>query len=250
MDTNNGQWLEVTFDKSIGRYLAYNDHGYSCQGQPCERQVSLFDAPSPWGPWTTFDYEDEFDNVGCGTNCLGDRVEVSFFLMQKWFSPDGLTVWPEYSSTGPYDSLNLIEGTMRLASGSTVKGLTISSGTPAVLDRLTLSNPGNLEYIDRTYRLKSIPSAYLGLEMIRLANNDKWVSAGNYVTFTSTVAQHICIGWDQTNPVPAWLSSWTRTADKLAGNASFEVWRKWFAAGRVQIPGPSTRDNYLLLVGC
>ena len=91
-------------------------------------------------------------------NCLADRIEVSFFLMQKWFSSDGLTVWPEYSSTGPYDSLNLIEGTMRLAPGSTVKGLTISTGTPAVLDRLTLSNPGNLEYIDRTYRLTSIPS--------------------------------------------------------------------------------------------
>jgi len=249
-DTNNGQWLEVTFDKAIGRYLAYNDHGYSCQGQPCERQLSLFDAPSPWGPWSTFDYEDEFDNLGCGTNCLADRIEVSFLLMQKWFSPDGLTVWAQYSSTGPYDSLNLIEGTMRLAPGSTVKGLTTSTGTPAVLDRLTLSNPGNLEYIDRTYRLKSVPSRYLGLETIRLANNDKWVSANNYVTFTSTIAQNICLAWDQSNPIPAWLSSWTRTADTLIGNASFEVRRRWFAAGPVQIPGPATRDNYLLLLGC
>jgi hypothetical protein len=250
IDTNNGQWLEVTFDKAIGRYLAYDDHGYSCQGQPCERQVSLFDAPSPWGPWTTFDYEDEFDNAGCGTNCLGDRAEVSFFLMQKWFSPDGLTLWGQYSSTGPYDSLNLIEGTMRLAPGSTVKGLAISSGTPAVLDRLTLTHPGNLEYIDRTYRLTSIPSAYLGLEMIRLANNDKWLSASNYVTFTSTVAQNVCVGWSQADPLPTWLSSWTRTGDKLVGNVSFEVLRKWFAAGTVQIPAASTHDNYLLLVGC
>ena len=215
-DTNNGQWLEVTFDKAIGRYLAYNDHGTACQGGPCERQVSLFDAPSPWGPWTTFDYEDQFDNVGCGTNCLGNRVEVSFQLMQKWISSDGLTLWPEYSATAPYDSLNLIQGTMWLAAGSTVKGVAISSGTPAVLDRLTLSNPGNLEYIDRSYRLTSIPSAYLGLEMIRLANNDKWVAGGNYVTFTSTVAQNVCLGWDQVNPVPAWLAGWNKTADKLS----------------------------------
>ena len=249
-DANNGQWLEVTFDKGIGRYLAYNDHGYACQGQPCERQVSLFDAPTPWGPWTTFDYEDQFDNVDCGTNCLGDRLEVSFFLMQKWFSPDGLTIWPEYSSTRPYDSLNLIEGTMWLAPGSTVKGLSVSSGTPAVLDRLTLANPGNLEYIDRTYRLTSVPTHYLGLEMIRLANNDKWVNESHYVTFTSTVAQSLCLGWDEANPIPAWLSAWPRTGDKLVGNATFEVFRKGFAAGAVRLPGPSTNDNYLLLVGC
>ena len=249
-DTNNGQWLEVTFDKAMGRYLAYNDHGTACQGQPCERQVSLFDAPSPWGPWTTFDYEDEFDNIGCGTNCLDDRIEVSFFLMQKWISPDGLTIWPEYSSTRPYDSLNLIEGTMRLAPGSTVKGLTLSSGASAVLDRLTLVNPGNLEYIDRTYRLTSVPSRYLGLEMIRLPNNDKWVNSSHYVTFTSTVAQNVCLAWDLADPVPAWLAAWTRTADRLVGNASFAVFRKAFAAGTVQLPGPSADDTYLLLVGC
>jgi hypothetical protein len=251
MDTNNGQWLEVMFDPAIGRYLAYNDHGTACLGQPCERQVSLFDAPSPWGPWTTFDYEEQFDNVGCGTNCLGNRIEVSFFLLQKWLSADGLTLWPVYSSTGPYDSLNLIEGSMRLAPGSTVKGLAISTGTPAVLDRLSLSNPGNLEYVDRTYRLTTVPSHYLGLEVIRLANNDKWVSTSDYVTFTSTVAQNVCVGWDQSVAVPNWLSSWTRTGDQLLGHVTLQVFRKPVAAGNVRIPGASTHNNnYLLLIGC
>ncbi len=249
-DTNNGQWLSVTFDRAIGRYIAYNDHGYACGGQPCEREVSLFDAPSPWGPWTTFDYEEEFDNVGCGSNCLADGAEVSWFMMQKWFSSDGLTIWPEYSSTGSYATLNLIEGTMKLAPGSTVKELSISTGTPAVLDRLSLSDPGNLEYIDRTYRLTAIPSAYVGAEMIRLANNDKWVAASSYVSFTSTVAQNVCVAWDSENPVPAWLSAWARTGQNLVGNTSFNVYRKGVAAGPVQIPGPSAGDNYLLFVGC
>jgi len=250
VDTNHGQWLSVTFDKAMGRYLAYNDHGSACGGQPCERQVSLFDAPSPWGPWTTFDYEDEFDNLSCGSNCLGNSVEVSCFMMQKWFSSDWLTVWPEYSSTGTYDALNIIEGTMRLATGSTVKGLSISTGTPAVLDKASLANPGNLEYIDRTYRLTQVPSHYLGLEMIRLANNDKWVSASNYVTFTSTIAQNLCVAWDPNNPAPSWLSSWIRTGDKLIGNTTFEVYRKAIPAGTVHVPGPAAQDNYLLLVGC
>jgi len=250
-DTNNGQWLEVMFDPAVGRYLAYNDHGTACQGQPCERQVSLFDAPSPWGPWTTFDYEEQFDNLGCGANCLGNRVEVSFILLQKWLSADGLTLWPAYSSTGTYDSLNLIEGTMRLAPGSTVKGLATSTGTPAVLDRLALSNPGNLEYVDRTYRLTAVPSHYLGLEVIRLANNDKSVAASDYVTFTSTVTQNVCLGWDRSVAVPTWLSSWTRTAEQLTGHVTLQVYRKQVTAGPVRIPGAATHNNnYLLLIGC
>jgi hypothetical protein len=139
---------------------------------------------------------------------------------------------------------------MRLAASSTVKGLAISTGTPAVLDKVSLENPGNLEYIDRTYRLTQVPSHYLGLEMIRLANNDKWASASHYVTFTSTVAQNLCLAWDPGNPVPAWLSNWTRTGDKLVGNTTFEVYRRAIAAGPVHVPGPAARDNYLLLVGC
>lgn len=71
---------------------------------------------------------------------------------------------------------------MTLAANSTITTLAVSSHTPAVLDKLSLSDPGNLEYIDRTYRLTSIPPAYIGKEMIRLADNDKAVTATNYRT--------------------------------------------------------------------
>ena len=54
---------------------------------------------------------------------------------------------------------------MTLASGSTIKQLALSSGKPAVLDRLSTTNSGNIEYIDRIYRLTSI-GPYAGLEAI------------------------------------------------------------------------------------
>jgi hypothetical protein len=62
----------------------------------------------------------------------------------------------------------------------------LPDNAPAVTDKLSLSDPGNLEYIDRTYRLTSIPAEYVGLEQIQLANNDKAISATNYVTFANT----------------------------------------------------------------
>lgn len=258
-DPDHAESMSVSFDKAIGRYIAYNDHGTVCGGSPCMRQLGLFDAPNPWGPWTTFDYEENFDNTGCGTNCLGDHEAVSWALMQKWMG-DGLTIWPEYSSidwgtTNLYDSLNLIKGTISLASGSTIKGISTSTGTPAVTDKLSTSNPGNLEYIDRTtppaaYRFTSV-TPYAGKEMIRLANNDKTASAtSTYLTFTITTPENVCVAWDSVNTPPAWLSSWTNTGNSLVGNSTFNVYRKAFSAGTVTINGANSHDNYIAFVGC
>jgi hypothetical protein len=254
-DPDHAQTIEVSFNKAIGRYIAYNDHGTACGGSPCERQVGLFDAPSPWGPWTTFDYEENFDNTGCGSNCLGDQEAVGWSVMQKWIGSDGLTIWPGYSSvdwgtTNLYDSENFIKGTISMASGTTIKGISTSTGTPAVTDKLSTSNPGNLEYIDRTYRFTSV-TPYAGKEMIRLANNDKTASAtSTYLTFTITTAENVCVAWDSVNTPPAWLSSWTNTGNSLVGNSTFNVYRKAFSAGTVTINGANSHDNYIAFVGC
>lgn len=249
-DSNYAESLVVTFNPAIGRYIAYNDHGNACGGSPCERQVSLYDAPSPWGPWTTFDYEEQFDNVDCGSNCLGDQAAVGWGMMQKWFSTDGLSIWVGYSSVATYDSLNLIQGRISLAPGSTVTNLVVSTGTPAVVDTLSLSNPGNLEFIDRPDRLTSIPAAYVGKEVIRLAKNDEGVSDMNYLSFTSTIAQNVCVAWDSVNTLPEWLSTWTNTGQSLVGSATFNLYRNAFSPGTVTIPGAAGSDGYILIVGC
>jgi hypothetical protein len=249
-DPDHAQTMVVAFNKAIGRYIAYDDHGSACGGFPCERQVALYDAASPWGPWTNFDYEDNFNNTGCGSSCLGSMEAVGWSMIQKWFSSDGLTIWPAYNSIGVWDSLNFIKGTLSLASGSTIKSIATLTGTPAVVDKLSTSDPGNLEYIDRTYRLTSIPAAYVGMELIRLANNDKANAASNYLTFTITAAQNVCVGWDSLNAIPSWLSTWTKTTNSLVGNVTFNVYRKAFAAGTVTLGGPNTVDNYIPFVGC
>ncbi|MDP9008795.1 MAG: PASTA domain-containing protein [Pseudomonadota bacterium] len=249
-DPNYAESLAVSFNPSLGRYIAYNDHGNACGGRACERQVSLFDGPSPWGPWTTFDYEEQFDNVNCGNDCLGNLESVGWAMMQKWFSADGLTIWVEYSATSAYDALNFINGTINLAAGSTVTRLSISTGAPAVVDRLSLTDPGNIEFIDSPARITSIPPAYLGTEVIRLARNDAPVANPSYVSFTSTVAQNVCVAWDSANVPPAWLSGWNNTGQSLVGDATFNVYSMTFAAGTVTLPGPGSSDGYILFVGC
>ncbi|HEX4243670.1 MAG TPA: PASTA domain-containing protein [Steroidobacteraceae bacterium] len=249
-DPNYSESLAVSFDAAIGRYVAYDDHGNACGGSPCERQVSLFDAPNPWGPWSTFDYEEQFDNANCGGNCLGSQEAVGWAMMQKWFSPDGLSLWVEYSSQNAYDSLNLIKGTMSLAAGSTITNLKISTGTPAVLDRLSPSNPGNLEFIDSPGRFTAIPPAYLNDEVVRLARNDAAIGDQAYVSFTSTTAQSVCIGWNSADPPPAWLAGWNATGQSLVGDVTYNVYSMPMPAGPVTLPGPASADGYILFVGC
>ncbi len=265
-DPDHAQTLGVTYDKGMGRYLAFNDHGNACldgsDPSPCLHALALFDAPTPWGPWTTFDYIDTFENVagspptGCGSNCVGSSPAVSFVIQPKWTSADGLTIWPEYSGTGVWDSLNVVQGTIGLASGSTIKGLSTSTGTPAILDHLSTTYPGSKQYIDRAYQYTALPAGYSGLESIRLANDDK---ANNdptsYLTFTITTGETVCVGWDVANPVPSWLTGvgWSNTGKSLTGNdgtATFNVYKKTYAAGAVALPGPNSHDVYLPFVGC
>jgi hypothetical protein len=265
-DPDHAQTLEVTYDPGIGRYLAYNDHGNACLDDgtpaPCLHALALFDAPTPWGPWTTFDYVDNFENVsgsppnGCGTNCSGTSPAISFAIQPKWTSADGLTIWPEYSGTGAWDSLNVVQGTIGLASGSVIKGLSLSTGKPAILDHLSTTYPGSKQYIDRQYQYTALPSGYSsGLESIRLPNNDKANNSSTYLTFTLTAQKTVCVGWDTLNPVPSWLTGtgWSDTGQNLTGNdgtATFHVYKKTYPAGLVQLPGPNTHDVYLPFVGC
>lgn len=125
--------------------------------------------------------------------------------------------------------------------------------SPVVLDHLSTTNPGNLDYIDRPYRLTSV-GPYAGLESIRVANSDKTVS-GTYITFNMTVSQNVCVAWPSTITTASWLSTWTATGNNLVDSepATFNVYKQSFSAGTVTIPGAGTAAsgaNYLLFVGC
>ncbi len=99
-DPNARRLSKVVYHPTLKRYLATAAGAHV-------GQFALFDAPEPWGPWTTVVYEDNWGN-------LGTTEALEYDLPTKWLSADGRTLWCVFSSTGTLDAFNLVEGTLRL----------------------------------------------------------------------------------------------------------------------------------------
>ena len=73
----------------------------------------MFEAPQPWGPWRTVDYEDAWLRIR-GGSYLGIELPT------RWMSNGGRTVWAIFSCYGRttcgryHDRLNLIQATLTL----------------------------------------------------------------------------------------------------------------------------------------
>src|SRR6185503_7214394 len=74
----------VTYNAALKRYLWCQvlPHSTHPQGMRFQGGFGIYDAPEPWGPWTTAFYTEEWD-VGPGE---------SSSLPTKWMSADGKTV--------------------------------------------------------------------------------------------------------------------------------------------------------------
>ncbi len=78
-------------------------------------QLGVFDAPNPWGPWTTIAYYQDWGKMGS----KGEGLTCGF--PQKWMTPDGLTAWSIFSVYGDgakiginaHDKFNLVKVTLQ-----------------------------------------------------------------------------------------------------------------------------------------
>ena len=107
----NGAGASVNFNPALGRFLLAGYHG----GPGC---LGVFDAPNPWGPWTTVGYYEDWGEMGSE----GEGLTCNF--PQKWMSDDGLTMWCVFSVYGDgakvgikaHDCFNLVKVTVSLRS--------------------------------------------------------------------------------------------------------------------------------------
>jgi hypothetical protein len=95
----------VSYNKGIGRYLMGNYGFIDENGNPrpyhqhwpestYPSQLTLYEAPEPWGPWSLF-YQD---------NNWGTYGDYQPSFPTKWMSEDGKTLW--MVSAGSYDDYN------------------------------------------------------------------------------------------------------------------------------------------------
>ena len=96
----------VLYDAPMGRYLLAAFHG-SATGQ-----IGFFEAPTPWGPWATVAYYEDWEGLN---ETAGEATGLS--LPTKWLSSDGRTLWAVFSGVNngadnEFDSFNLVRGTL------------------------------------------------------------------------------------------------------------------------------------------
>jgi len=81
-------------------------------------QLGVFDAPAPWGPWTTIAYYEDWAGMGIE----GHGLTCSF--PAKWMSADGRECWCIFAAYGPgakkgiqaHDRFNLVKAIFLLRS--------------------------------------------------------------------------------------------------------------------------------------
>lgn len=102
--------VAAAYHPPSGRYLLTTHH------RNYVGRFGFFDAPEPWGPWTTVAYYDDW--VGLG------HVEegMPHTFPAKWMSPDGRTAYMVFSGREEWDSFNLVEATFRFHDPSSIGG--------------------------------------------------------------------------------------------------------------------------------
>jgi hypothetical protein len=102
-DPNGIGWgVRAVYNTGIGRYLLTAFHGTT---DDADGSWGIFDAPEPWGPWTTVAYY---------TQWIDAAPKFCFEFPPKWMSADGKTLWLVFSGAGVYDSFNVIKATLTL----------------------------------------------------------------------------------------------------------------------------------------
>jgi len=92
----------VVYDRGLDRYLLATMHGDQTG------QMGFFEAPTPWGPWATVAY---YDDWGGFNESAGSGNGLQF--PSKWISPDGTTLWAVFSGVdNGFDSFNVAKLTL------------------------------------------------------------------------------------------------------------------------------------------
>jgi hypothetical protein len=100
-DPNGVGWnMSVSYNTPLQKYLLITEHDVSAKSN-----MGMFEAVTPWGPWKTVVYTENF-------GLEGSIQQTAFYynFAQKWLSLDGKTFTLIFSGTSSNDSWNTVRG--------------------------------------------------------------------------------------------------------------------------------------------
>jgi hypothetical protein len=107
-DPHGTQRVAVTFNAALKRYILTSAHLPSGSKAMHTPALGVFDAPEPWGPWTTVYYDDDW--------AKGARTYHHKFPT-RWMSGDGKSMWLLFSGLdGEYYTFCLRRAELEIAS--------------------------------------------------------------------------------------------------------------------------------------
>lgn len=106
-----GWCLSAVYNPGVQRYLLSTEHTRSHAGL-----LGMFDAPEPWGPWTTVRYwtsDDRFGEVRTGSDLEWEHNVFFMAFAPAWIGADGRDVTLTFTGGGRgrnNDSFNTVRG--------------------------------------------------------------------------------------------------------------------------------------------
>ena len=94
-----GWSINVSYNSKLERYFLTTEHTESHRGN-----LGIFDAPEPWGPWTTVLYDNSWGEGFIPLNTF------YWNFANKWLSKDGKNFSLIFTGRKENDSFNLIRG--------------------------------------------------------------------------------------------------------------------------------------------
>ena len=108
-DNNAYLWhLSICYNPGLDRYLLSKPHFSTGDNRDEVRapnthisSFGIFDGPTPWGPWTTVYYQEDF---------IDDLLKFNYIIPTKYLSENGREFWLGWSGWPEYDNINFIKG--------------------------------------------------------------------------------------------------------------------------------------------
>jgi len=102
---------------------------------------------------------------------------------------------------------------------------------------------GDKHYVDRDYKITSLPNLLSGATLIRTKNDDKTVSRESHLSFEVNNPVSVLVGYNQGITPPNWLADWNKLTAVVSADhtphppENFELFIKSFPAGTVTLGG-------------